>query len=244
MKKYISLLLIFVLILTWFVPRSSALTQAKKGPVETSPTKAKSGDITPQLVTTEAEMPDDIVWQYEHSCSCDDQLDKVVYHEVPQYYQEDYPDIRYGKNTVAESGCGVTCIAMVASYLLDCEYKPDELAAQYGLSGTSHVDRLELMISALGMPLESKVYEWPEIIPALENGQVVIALVDEDSVLTGGQHFIVCTGVTEDGTILVKDPSYQNYEKFRYTKEFENGFDIGNVLFGFQGGWIFEKKST
>lgn len=36
---------------------------------------------------------------------------------VPLYFQNQYPDVRYGSGSVATSGCSITCLAMVASYM-------------------------------------------------------------------------------------------------------------------------------
>ena len=47
---------------------------------------------------------------------------------VPQYFQTDYPDVRYGTGTIADSGCNMTALAMVASYMTDHVYYPDEIA--------------------------------------------------------------------------------------------------------------------
>ena len=38
-----------------------------------------------------------------------------VLHEIPLYYQTDYPDMRYGAGSIATSGCSVTSLAMVAT---------------------------------------------------------------------------------------------------------------------------------
>ena len=55
------------------------------------------------------------------------------YMGVPYYFQTDYPDTPYGKfGTVSTHGCGITSLAMVATYLLDEELPPDVLAERYG----------------------------------------------------------------------------------------------------------------
>ena len=47
---------------------------------------------------------------------------------VPNYFQNDYPDVPYGDGTMATSGCGPTCLAMVATYLTGYTYTPDMIA--------------------------------------------------------------------------------------------------------------------
>ena len=52
--------------------------------------------------------------------------------QVPLFFQTDYPDVRYGSGTVATSGCGITALAMVATYMTGHTYHPDELADYFG----------------------------------------------------------------------------------------------------------------
>ena len=49
----------------------------------------------------------------------------ITEHYIPLYFQTDYPDTRYGHGTVASSGCGVTSLAMVATYLTGSLHPPD-----------------------------------------------------------------------------------------------------------------------
>ena len=57
-----------------------------------------------------------------------EQPDRIHYDAVPNFYETDYPDIRYGIGSFAENGSGITSVAMVASYLTGYEYRPDQLA--------------------------------------------------------------------------------------------------------------------
>ena len=47
--------------------------------------------------------------------------ERTLYDAVPNYYETDYPDIRYGTGSFAEYGGGVTSVAMVATYLTGYE---------------------------------------------------------------------------------------------------------------------------
>jgi hypothetical protein len=77
---------------------------------------------------------------------------------------------------------------------------------------------------------------------ALENGQVVIALVNGDSMFTTGGHFIVLTGLTDDGKVLVNDPNGNNYKRF--PDKFENGFKPSEIYKGAVAYWIYGKKEV
>ena len=63
---------------------------------------------------------------------------------VPLFFQTDYPNDRYGSGTVASSGCGITSLAMVASYMTGHTYYPDELADYFGGYGKNNIERLDL----------------------------------------------------------------------------------------------------
>ena len=62
---------------------------------------------------------------------------------VPLYFQTDYPNNMYGSGSIADNGCGVTCLAMVATYLTNHEYLPNELARYFGGVAENNIDRLE-----------------------------------------------------------------------------------------------------
>jgi len=161
---------------------------------------------------------------------------------VPLYFQNQYPDVRYGSGSVASSGCSITSLAMVASYMTDHLYSPAELADYFGGSAYSNMARLESASDALQLPWK-KAVNWHESLQALKDGKVVIALVEEASVFTESQHFIVLTGMTEAGKILVNDPNLSNYARWELQKGFAEGFTEGDILCGYSGGWIYDKAA-
>ena len=161
---------------------------------------------------------------------------------VPLYFQNQYPDVRYGSGSVATSGCSITSLAMVASYMTDHLYSPAELADYFGGSAYSNMARLESASDALQLPWK-KAINWHESLQALKDGKVVIALVEEASIFTESQHFIVLTSMTDDGKILVNDPNLSNYARWELQKGFVEGFTEGDILCGYSGGWIYDKAA-
>ena len=167
---------------------------------------------------------------------------------VPLYNQLDYPHVQYGCcGTVASHGCGVTSLAMVASYLLDEELFPDEMAKQFGKYNTdegSYWILFEDSAVELGLGFQERTDNTNTVMKALENGQVVIAL-QHAGLFTGGGHFIVLVDLTDDGKIIVNDPNGANYTKNNTMVEgFTNGFTPRQV---FQDGvqyWIYDKKEA
>lgn len=160
-------------------------------------------------------------------------------HEIPLFFQTDYPQTIYGTGTVANNGCGITCLAMVATYMTRHPYLPDELARYFGGRAENNIARLEYGSDCLQLPYY-KATNWHETLAALENGKIAIALMGSDSIFTSGQHFIVLTGMTEDGKIMVNDPNETNYSHWQLKNGFENGFAPGDILCGYSGAWIYD----
>ena len=164
-----------------------------------------------------------------------------TFYEVPEYYQSDYPDVMFGNGTIATSGCSITSLAMVATYLTEHVYMPDELADYFGGYIGNNMERLEYASDQLQLPWR-KAKNWHDALAALEEGKVVIALMGETSAFTSSQHYIVLAGMTVDGKIIVNDPYIPNYDSWKLAEGFENGFDESQVCWGFSGGWIYDKS--
>lgn len=161
---------------------------------------------------------------------------------LPEYYQNDYPETLYGSGTVATSGCGVTALAMVGSYMTGCEYRPEELARYFGGKKSNNIDRLEYGSDKLQLVWE-KSENFDFTYQALKEGKVAIALMGEKSLFTQSQHFIVLAGLTENGRILVRDPNRDNYDNPQLKNAFQNGFKKGDVQLGYSGAWIYDKSA-
>lgn len=159
--------------------------------------------------------------------------------QIPLYFQTDYPDVRYGSGTVATSGCGITCLAMVATYMTGHTYLPDELAGYFGGRAENNIHRLEQASDALQLPWK-KAENFHKVMEALQEGNVAILLMESTSIFTNSQHFIVLTGMTEDGRIMVQDPYAPNYDYWLLKNGFQNGFEEGDLLCGYSGGWIYD----
>lgn len=175
------------------------------------------------------------------------------YVSIPLYYQNDYPDILYGDGTVETSGCSITSLAMVATYLTGYEYLPDELAYYFGGRATNNMERLETGAETLGLPYE-KPKNWHYTLQALKEGKCAIVLVDATSKFTDSQHFIVLTGVEvteefnevgektgEKVKAFVNDSYAPNYERWDMVEGFEYGFTESDIIAGYQGAWVFDK---
>lgn len=169
------------------------------------------------------------------------------YPGVPYYFQTDYPDTPYGDfGTVSTHGCGITSIAMVATYLTDEELPPDVLAERYGDYNTDVGSKWVLFEDSaedLGLTIINQTWDVRLVAEALKNGSVVIACCTSDSIFTDGGHFIVLTGITSDGKFLVHDPYKGNYtcDNAVLKDGFENGF-AQKYFWACHPMWIYAPK--
>lgn len=170
------------------------------------------------------------------------------YPTVPLFNQIDYPEHAYGKyGTIASHGCGIVSLAMVATYLTDSLQHPVDLAEKYGHYNTEHGSYWSLFENTdqdFGIDMIEECYSWNKTMEALRNGHVVIALQSK-GLFTSGGHFIVLTGLTEDGKIMVNDPNGNNWNRNAVMiNGFTNGFTEEQI---YQNGgpyWIYAIKET
>lgn len=212
--------------------------------------EAEDGEDIPVVrVVTPDEKKDVLVTRPKYDDSSEIPTVRVRHEEIPEvplYFQNDYPDTPYGSyGTVKSHGCGITCVAMVFSYLFDEEIMPDELAEEFGHYNTEDGSYHSLFpdsAEVYGISVE-KTNDWDTVIEALENGQVIIANPTED-IFTDGGHFIVLYGITDDGRILVHDPNEFNYSGYGaiLTDGFANGFEQKYIKYTCMPYYIYPLK--
>ncbi len=164
--------------------------------------------------------------------------------EIPLYLQQDYPNTQYGGYRITTNGCGITSMAMLASYMTDTELTPPEMCARYGLY--SHRNGTDGMIfvyepPVMGFYLRQNTYETAYAKAALEEGYVVIS-AQHAGYWTRGGHYIVLEKMNEDGTIQVRDSNIFNYG--RISSHAQDCHTWGSIASAGSGYWIFEKKIT
>ena len=146
--------------------------------------------------------------------------------EMPLMSQTDYNDIAYSQGTIKTSGCGLTSVCMVASYLTGDLYTPAELVGATRGYG-DNVSRMLAAASSVGLKWHNDSgTSHDELDQYLRDGKIAIVLVK------GSSHFVVCTGITEDGKYLVNDP-YGPWAMDRPISRSELKFTAGNT-------WIFD----
>ena len=197
---------------------------------ETAPMETASETVPPETVqeTVEQTVPD---------------AERKTYDTVPNFYETDYPEIRFGSGSFADYGSGVTSVAMVATYLTGYEYLPDQLAAWFSNYIGNQIQILEHISDELQLPWKP-AGNFHVALQALREGKVVIALMGQNSIFTTGQHFIVLTGINDAGKIMVNDPNRNNYSKWNLEKAFSEGFREGDILCGYSGAWIYDPAAV
>lgn len=166
----------------------------------------------------------------------------------PLINQMDYPKDAYGKyGSIASHGCGIACLTMAASYLLDEELDVVTMAEQFGDYNTEHGSYwilFEDSAEILGLTLQERTYNTQKVVEALQNGQIVIAL-QGPGLFTSGGHFILLTGITENGTIMVNDPNGYNWNKnYIMRRGFAEGFTQKQVFADGGPYWIYSPKEV
>ena len=182
----------------------------------------------------------DFVLEYPKNKDLDfdiDLLEELTDGKIPLFLQWDvrWGYESYGSDFMAITGCGPTCLSMVRCGLSgDDEWNPLEVAKMSEESGF-YVDGAgtswELMTTGatkLGLTVNNVIYDEAHIIAELEKGNPIICIMGPGDFTTSG-HFIVLTGVDEEGKITVCDPnSILNSEKH---------WDLGEIIQQIRNLW-------
>lgn len=207
---------------SYHIPTAAATEPA---PTETEPAETET------TAATEETLPEET--------AAEETQPRTVYEEVPLYFQTDYPDILYRSGTLATSGSNIASLAMVATYLTGHEYRPDQLADYFADYIGNSMEWLEYASDALQLPWK-KAENFHVAKQALREGKVVITLMNERSIFTQSQHFIVLTGLTEGEKILVNDPYEPHYTQWNLKGGLASGFADNSIITGYAGSWIYD----
>lgn len=154
---------------------------------------------------------------------------------IPFYSQghgAPWAGLPFGGGTIASSGCSITSLSMVISYLnggTDNERwvfpsnVRDMIQAKTGNYNTFYVgvgQSWDIMGAVAGYyELHCSEIGSGSIVSALASGRPVIMSCKPGEFTSGG-HFIVLTGLTEDGYIVVNDPAHPDKSYRKYTASY------------------------
>lgn len=165
------------------------------------------------------------------------------YLKVPLYlqYSGKWASTPYGDATIAKCGCCPTCLAMVFSYLNQENIYPDDITAwagnKYYVSGAGTAWSIfEPAAEKWGANVRNIGKNERSLINELSEGHLVVASMGPGTFTKGG-HFIVLTGITEDGKILVNDPNDSEKKKHKDIQ-----FEISLILRESKNMWVFSAK--
>lgn len=146
-------------------------------------------------------------------------IGEVSFDSVPLFLQWDerWGYHIYGGNLLAVTGCGPSCLSMVAVYLTQNVTLTPAYIADLAQNNGYFVDGVgtdwSMMTDGAEITgIHGQEITIDDIYPVLESGGVIIASVGPGHFTKGG-HFIVLAGL-EDGGIVIRDPnSISNSEK-------------------------------
>lgn len=173
------------------------------------------------------------------------------------YYQFNYKNVAFcgassftescasGSNSICSSGCGVTSFAMLISNLSsDTSFDPPKAnieAASNGGCGVGAGSNNSLFTQiakqhdgfsydSISMDLDGA----DKVIQVIKDGGLVAANVQQNSPFTGGGHWILMRGLTEDGKVKVADPNSKD-------RSLDGEYDIKEFI---NDKWFVDKGGT
>ena len=216
---------------------------------ETMDTVTDETEETKDVTTNQEMLPIDVEMQIQEEIVAEEAADSTVLipksYAIPYMSQADYADVPYGKyGTIKSSGCGIVCLAMVASHFKEELVDPAELAKQFGRYNTAQGSSWSLFEDAaetLELNFQEQTGSWSKVREALENNQVVICS-QGPGIFTNGGHYIVLSRLKSDGKVIVLDPNSANVRKNSLADEFCDGFEENQITKSAKQYWIFTSK--
>jgi len=167
----------------------------------------------------------------------------IVY--FAQGQPSEWAGVPFGGKTIAYSGCSVTCLAMVISYLRSKEspsqwiypnYIVAAIQAKYGNYNYFYVEAgqsWDIFPAVAGIyKVNCNSIDSSSIMNSLSAGMPVIMSCKPGEFTSHG-HFIVLTGLTSDGYITVNDPSHPEKSYIKYP--------LSTIIREGKGWWSFSK---
>lgn len=156
--------------------------------------------------------------------------------DVVYYNQYDYGNASYGDDTISNSGCGPTSAAMILSTFLDEEVTPQMACDFSAVNGHLVVGGTEDaffddIFNEYGVSYAKEEQTEENIISSLEDGNLIIAHVGPSEFTKSG-HFIVLSGLDENGNVIVADPASRQRTEVTWSSSY-----IANIRRG-QGMYI------
>ena len=164
--------------------------------------------------------------------------------DYPLYLQQDFPESKYGDFPLDGWGCGITTLAMMATYMTDEWLTPPVLAREYGdycyRSGTD-ANLIADAAPELGFYVYWLGYLWTTSKEHMEQGYQIMCL-QHKGYFTSGGHYLILREQYEDGLLSIRDSNIYNYHKLH--PHADDRFKWGHVYPAAGMFWSFEPKIT
>lgn len=171
----------------------------------------------------------------------------VAHQRFPEaivYLQQDYPRSSYGGGTVARGGCGITTMAMLATYMTDTIYSPGYLASIYGSYRTpdgTNGDLFRYAPAELGFQYDYSTPDYDTIFAELQRNKRVVSLQILGHFTRAG-HYLLLERTNPDGTVVIRDSNIFNYK--RLSGHMIDCFTKSNILSGNAIFYVMDEKVT
>ena len=164
---------------------------------------------------------------------------------IPVYLQQDFPDAKYNYSRLAKSGCGITTLAMLATYMTDTWLTPPEMAtryARYNVPGAGTDAQIFADTAPeLGYFMEGLYFNWPKVKDALDQGRITSCL-QRPGLFTQRGHYLIMAENNPDGTISLRDSNIYNYTSVRY--HMDDRFTWDHIKPNGVMYWVWQDKIT
>lgn len=143
----------------------------------------------------------------------------------------------YGSGTIGGGGCGPSSCSMAISYVRDELVTPADVlnmmnGFRFYIPGVgSSYGAIEYIADKFGVGWRR--IKWNEIQIELEKNHPIVACMGPGTFTSGG-HYIVLSGITEDGRILVNDPADD-----WYARHYAKSYDVKTIQGEARAYWAF-----
>lgn len=143
--------------------------------------------------------------------------------KIIQYFQGDFANVSMiGKYTIKSSGCGPTCMAMIIDSLTNANIGVEGMAKwavdnKYYLAGQgSKWSLIPDSAAAFGLNCNGiRRNDSQSLATALSSGNPVVMICGKGDFTSGG-HFMVLTGIDENGMVSINDPASRKRTNTKY----------------------------
>lgn len=131
--------------------------------------------------------------------------------DVPKIYMKDWnvPFPNYPSQNVSTTGCGFVAAAMIVSYFTGTDVTPKDIVdwgyKHYNGKGANG-DLFVEIAEHWNFGTVTQTNDYDKVVDALKSGYPVVSLQHTGQFTKGG-HYIVLTGIDEDGRAHVNDPA-------------------------------------